>query len=176
MSRQEEAFTAATERLDSSRAVRRDSEEGVSSHRAGAGGGGGAGAGAGGQQQRQLIEQALQQAGTHLEHSVILSFYALLLACLMQTQLDEVGNTATIFTRPCYCNCSCTCNCICIPNCNCTYTCNWILVIVIVIVIVSVFVITFTCSCRMRSIGCARPCPTRASRVSYKRWPNSTSA
>lgn len=40
--------------------------------------------------QRQLVETALERAGTHLEHSVLLSLDALLLACLMQHQLSPV--------------------------------------------------------------------------------------
>ena len=57
--------------------------------------------------QRQLVETALERAGTHLEHSVLLSLDALLLACFMQHQLTPVCNDADVYcTQVLYSTCT----------------------------------------------------------------------
>lgn len=92
VSRHEEAVDEATRRIEQSA----HESGGGASGTTRAGGGGRRSRGTAAQEkeraQRQLVETALERAGTHLEHSVLLSLDALLLACLMQHHLSPVYN------------------------------------------------------------------------------------
>ena len=93
MSRHEEAVDEATRRIEQSA----QEAGGGSSSRGRRQGSKGTGAQERERAQRQLVETALERAGTHLEHSVLLSLDALLLACFMQHQLSPVCNDAHVY-------------------------------------------------------------------------------
>ena len=92
VSRHEEAVDEATRRIEQSA-----QETGVgTSGRGRRQGSKGTGAQERERAQRQLVETALERAGTHLEHSVLLSLDALILACFMQHQLTPVCTDALV--------------------------------------------------------------------------------